>query len=101
MPPAEGPRVRLAPPPTQATLTRATGTALSCALLRTGRWVWSSEQGRGRQGRGRSRGQVPGRAASVQSRGSRAAGGPARSPHPWRLPARQTRVALGQAVYRC
>lgn len=39
--------MRLAPPPTQAALTRATGTAPSCALLRTGLWVWSSEQGKG------------------------------------------------------
>lgn len=47
MPPAEGPHVRLVPPPTQAALTHATGTAPSCALLRTGLWVWSSKQGRG------------------------------------------------------
>ena len=47
MPPAEGPRVRLTLPPSQAALTRATGTVPSYALLRTGLWDWSSEQGRG------------------------------------------------------
>ena len=47
MPPAEGPRVRLTLPPSQAALTRATGTVPSSALLRTGLWDWSSEQGRG------------------------------------------------------